>query len=58
VAAVDAAGKTGRRSLGDGHNVGVFDLQAAQPVNCFLFEATSVNFEFRQAANPYFAKKE
>lgn len=46
-----------RSSLGAGHNVVLFDLGDAEIVNCFLWEAKSVAFEFAEAANPYYLKK-
>lgn len=42
-----------RSSLGPGHNITLFDADAADLVNCFLFEVKSLKFEFEQAANPY-----
>lgn len=38
-----------RSSLGDGHNVGLFDLGAADPVNCFLHRTIEIKFTFEQA---------
>ena len=46
-----------RSSLGAGHNVVLFGLDDAEIVNCFLWEAKSVTFEFAEAANPYYLKK-
>lgn len=43
--------------LAKGHNIVLFDMDAADLINCFLFEVTSVKYEFRQAANPYFVTK-
>jgi hypothetical protein len=40
--------------LGKGFNVALFDINAADLVNCFLYEARSVTFQFHEAANPYF----
>lgn len=37
-----------RSSLGPGHNVALFDIDAAGLVNRFLFEVESLKFEFRQ----------
>ena len=42
-----------RSSLGAGHNVALFDLDAAKLVICpHLFEAKSIRFEFKECANP------
>ncbi len=46
-----------RSSLGPGHNLALFDLNAAELINCHLFEVKTINFEFNEAANPYFMKK-
>lgn len=46
-----------RSSLGPGHNVTLFDPDAAELINCFLFEVKGLKFEFRQAANPYTLRK-
>lgn len=46
-----------RSSLGSGHNIALFDLDAADLVNCVLFEATQVEIKFAQTGNPYFVKK-
>jgi len=37
---------------GPGHNVALYDLGAAQIVNCFVWEVKSVSFDFAEAANP------
>lgn len=39
---------------GEGHNIALFDPDAADMINCGLEEATEINFRFDQAANPYF----
>ena len=46
-----------RSSLGDGHNVALFDLDVAELVTCFLFQVKSVNFEFKESAPPYVIHK-
>ncbi|HEX7046647.1 MAG TPA: RES family NAD+ phosphorylase [Gammaproteobacteria bacterium] len=46
-----------RSSLGEGTNVALFDLSSADPVNCFLYEARDIRFEFSEAANPWFLAK-
>lgn len=43
--------------LGKGFNVALFDIHAADLVNCFLYQVKSVMFQFHQAANPYFIGK-
>lgn len=44
-------------ALGEGHNIALFDLEAAELINCNLYQVKRINFEFEQAANPYFVKK-
>ena len=39
--------------LGKGFNVAIFDINAAELVNCCLFRAESLEFKFEQAGNPY-----
>lgn len=46
-----------RSSLGGGHNIVLFDLDAAEPINGFLFQAKKVKFDFEEAANPYFLRR-
>ena len=46
-----------RSSLGDGHNVALFDLDMAKLVSCFLFQVKSIGFEFQESANPYIVRK-
>src|SRR5215469_1840052 len=41
---------------GNGHNLALFDLDAAELINCGLEEVTVVNFSFKQAANPYYVR--
>lgn len=43
-----------RSSLGPGHNIALFDIDAAEVVNRFLFKVENLKFEFREAANPRF----
>lgn len=43
-----------RSSLGEGHNIALFDIRAARLVRSHLFEARRLHFEFHEAANPYF----
>lgn len=46
-----------RSSLGDGFNIVLFDIKAAENINCFLYKIDSVDFKFSQDANPYFSPK-
>lgn len=46
-----------KSNLGSGLNLALFDLNAADIINCFLYRVKSVVFEFDQAANPYFVQK-
>jgi RES domain len=41
---------------GQGHNVALFDPDAAELINCGLEEVREINFKFEQAANPYFVR--
>jgi hypothetical protein len=43
--------------LGEGFNVALFDINAADLVNCFLYKVKSVTFGFDEAASPYFVSK-
>jgi len=43
--------------LEKGFNVALFDLTAAELVNCFLYKAKSISFHFEEAANPYSVSK-
>ncbi len=42
--------------LGAGHNVAFFDVDAAELINCFLYEPRSIAFTFDEIAGPYFRK--
>ena len=42
--------------LSEGYNVALFHSDTAEILNCFLFEAKKVNFEFEETANPYFTQ--
>lgn len=44
-----------KSSLTTGYNVVLFDLEVADLINCSLYEAESIEFKFREAAN-YFVK--
>ena len=46
-----------RSNLGPGFNLALFDINAADIINCFLYRVKSVAFEFDEAANPYFVQK-
>lgn len=46
-----------RSSLGEEHNITLFDLDAADLINCTLYEAKKVSFDFAQANNTYFISK-
>jgi hypothetical protein len=43
--------------LGDGKTIAIFDLTAAELVNCEGYQVKSVKLEFSHAANMYFAEK-
>lgn len=43
---------------GEGYNVALFDIEAAKLANCFLYKAKSIRFEFEEASEPYFIKKD
>ncbi len=43
--------------LGEGSNVALFDVDAADVVNCILRRVRGVTFEHEQASNPYFVRK-
>ncbi|MBW8000894.1 MAG: RES domain-containing protein [Planctomycetes bacterium] len=43
-----------RSSLGDGYNIVLFDIEMAKLTTCFLFQVKSIDFEFKESANPYF----
>lgn len=46
-----------RSSLGKGHNITLFDLDTADLINCALYEAKKVSFDFAQISNRYFISK-
>jgi hypothetical protein len=43
--------------LGDGLNIALFDCDAAELINCGLYETNAVSFKFDQCSNPYFISK-
>jgi len=47
-----------RSSLGSGHNIALFHLNAAELVNCNLFCLRAIKFEFQQSGNPYFISQD
>ena len=46
-----------RSSLGEEHNITLFDLDAADLINRILYEAKKVSFDFGQTGNTYFISK-
>lgn len=44
-------------SLGEGHNITLFDLDAADLINCTLYEAKKVSFDFTPMNNTHFISK-
>jgi len=46
-----------RSSLGKGHNIAIYDIQAAKPINCFLFELRGIDFDFVEIPKPYYLNK-
>jgi RES domain-containing protein len=42
-----------RSSLGPGHNIALFELDAADVINCSLVRITGLTLEYSEAANPY-----
>ncbi len=46
-----------KSNLGSGFNLALFDISVADIINCSLFEVKSVNYEFKETANPYFVSK-
>ena len=46
-----------RSSLGKGHNIMLFDLDAADLINCTLYKAKKVSFGFTQTDDTYFISK-
>ena len=46
-----------RSSLGKGHNIVLFDLNAADLINCALHETKEISFNFSQVSNAYFISK-
>lgn len=44
-------------SLGKGSNIVLFDLEVAELIDCHLYKADSIFFDFKPVANPYFVVK-
>lgn len=47
-----------RSSFGLGHNIALFDIDAAILINCFLYEVEKLKYIFKEIANPYFIRKQ
>jgi hypothetical protein len=41
----------------NGHNIALFDIEAADLLNCGLYRVDNINMEFSEQDNPYFASK-
>ncbi len=46
-----------RSALGSGHNIALFDIEVAVLINCSLYEAKGLSFDFLECANPYFLRE-
>lgn len=46
-----------KSGLGEGHNFVLFDLAAAELINCGLHDVKAVKYEFGECANRYYKKK-
>jgi hypothetical protein len=46
-----------RSAFGVGLNVVLYDVRAAELINCSLFRLEQLSFKFAEAANPYFISK-
>ena len=46
-----------KSTLGEGYNVVLFDIESATLINCNLYEAKKIFFDFQQASNPYSLKR-
>jgi len=44
-------------SLGDGHNLALFDLDCAEICNCSVYRLEKIDFSFNESANRYFVTK-
>ncbi len=43
--------------LGTGCNIALFDIDSAEQINCFLYEAKEISIKFDEIDNPYFVSK-
>ncbi|MDP3183619.1 MAG: RES family NAD+ phosphorylase [Desulfobaccales bacterium] len=43
-------------ALGEGFNIAIFDIDAANIINCFLYKLKEINFNFKEVANAYFVE--
>lgn len=41
--------------FGDGLNHALFDIEAATPINCGLFDVTEIQLEIEETANTWFS---
>lgn len=41
----------------DGYNIALFDIDSAVQLNCFLYKANKIDFDFSETANPYFIRR-
>jgi hypothetical protein len=41
----------------DGFNIALFDINAADLINCALYKVTDLDIKFSQQDNPYFVSK-
>ena len=46
-----------RSAFGKGHTVALFDVNAADLMNCTVHEVRNITFDFHESANPYFIPK-
>ncbi|WP_148044019.1 RES family NAD+ phosphorylase [Massilia aurea] len=46
-----------KSGLGEGHNFVLFDLAAAELINCGVYDVKAVKYEFGECANRYYKKK-
>lgn len=46
-----------KSSCGAGHNIALFDIDAARLLSGHLYQAKSVKFNFRESGNPYFIEE-
>jgi hypothetical protein len=46
-----------RSAFGEGYNIALFDVDAADLVNCTVYDVRKITFDFHECANPYFISK-